>query len=55
MKKNEETDVADDWSEDCLEYLYNNQIFFPGYVRSLKSQLKVYFVRNKTENNFIND
>ena len=24
--------AADDWSEDCLEYFFNNKIFFPGIV-----------------------
>ena len=25
-------DAADDWSQDCLEYFYNNKIFFPDIV-----------------------
>ena len=26
--------VADDWSEECLEYLFDNKIWFPDFVRS---------------------
>ena len=41
--------MADDWSQDCLEYFYNNKIFFPDIVRpsnfmkSHKSILSSYF------------
>ena len=41
--------LADDWSQDCLEYLYNNKIFFPGFVRYYKS-FRTFFVRKFVEN-----
>ena len=31
-KKLEVEDAADDWSQNCLEYFYNNKIFFPDIV-----------------------
>ena len=34
QNENENTDEGDDWSQDCLEYLFDNKIWLPGYVRS---------------------
>ena len=34
QNENENTDEGDDWSQDSLEYLYDNKIFLPGFVRS---------------------
>ena len=31
-----------DWSQECLEYFYDNKIWFPDFVRS-SSALKTYF------------
>ena len=31
---NENTEQADDWSQECLEYLFDNKIWFPDFVRS---------------------
>ena len=29
------------WPEDCLEYFYNNKMFFPGFVRSNKQIINI--------------
>ena len=34
QNENENTDEGDDWSQDCLEYLFDNKIWLPGLVRS---------------------
>ena len=36
VRKAEEINVADDWSEDCLEFFYDNKMFFPGIVSAKK-------------------
>ena len=32
--ENENIDEVDDWSQDCLEYLFDKKIWLPGFVRS---------------------
>ena len=39
---NEKMYKADDWSDECLEYLYNRKIWLPGFVRT-KTNLTVIF------------
>ena len=34
QNENENMDEVDDWSQDCLEYLFDNKIWLPGFVRS---------------------
>ena len=34
QNENENRDEDDDWSQDCLEYLFDNKIWLPGIVRS---------------------
>ena len=34
QNENENTDEGDDWSEDSLEYLFDNKLWLPGFVRS---------------------
>ena len=36
---------ADDWSEECLEYLFDNKIWFPSFVRP-KNSCKMIFKLN---------
>ena len=41
--KNQKGDQADDWSHECLEYLYDNgQIWLPGFVRNYPFQIIKY-------------
>ena len=34
QNENENTDEGDDWSQDCLEYFFDNKIWLPDFVRS---------------------
>ena len=34
QNENGNSDEVDDWSQDCLEYLFDNKIWLPGFVRS---------------------
>ena len=36
VKKSSEKNEDIVWPEDCLEYFYNNKMFFPGIVRPNK-------------------
>ena len=31
---NEKMEQVDDWSQECLEFLFDNKIWFPDFVRS---------------------
>ena len=34
QNEDENIDEADDWSQDCLEYLFDNKLWLPGFVRT---------------------
>ena len=34
QNENENTDEGDDWPQDSLEYLFDNKLWLPGFVRS---------------------
>ena len=36
---------TDDWSNECLEHLYNNKIWLPDFVRSEKIRTRINFFK----------
>ena len=39
--QNEDIDQADDWTDECLEYFFNNKIWLPDFVRSESFATKI--------------
>ena len=42
--ENKSMEEADEWSQECLEYLFDNKIWLPVFVRSEFLNLQSFFV-----------
>ena len=51
--KNEDIDQADDWTDECLEYFFNNKIWLPDFVRSESTATEIISFNFKLQQRFL--